>query len=182
MSATNAINDTGLKYLYDVIDSEKQSKEQGKGLSTNDYNDTEKGKVAQIANKLNTSVFVHSTDVEDTTTATKVHAKDSKFYLASTSQYCMATVDIAIGDTLVENTNYVEITIHGFLTDMEFYLKLAGQVLDTKVDKVAGKGLSTEDYTTAEKQKLASIPVWTVNETTHKIVLSEYADGNDISY
>ncbi|MFH6966488.1 pyocin knob domain-containing S74 family peptidase [Flavobacterium sp. FlaQc-28] len=29
--------------------------------------------------------------------------------------------------------------------------------LDTKVDKVAGKGLSTEDYTTAEKTKLAGI-------------------------
>lgn len=30
-------------------------------------------------------------------------------------------------------------------------------VLDTKVDEVAGKGLSTEDYTTAEKDKLAGI-------------------------
>lgn len=29
--------------------------------------------------------------------------------------------------------------------------------LDDKVDKVAGKGLSTEDYTTAEKGKLASL-------------------------
>jgi hypothetical protein len=29
--------------------------------------------------------------------------------------------------------------------------------LDTKVDKVAGKGLSTEDYTTAEKSKLAGV-------------------------
>lgn len=29
--------------------------------------------------------------------------------------------------------------------------------LDTKVDKVAGKGLSTEDYTTAEKKKLAGV-------------------------
>jgi len=30
-------------------------------------------------------------------------------------------------------------------------------LIDTKVDKVAGKGLSTEDYTTAEKAKLGSI-------------------------
>ena len=30
-------------------------------------------------------------------------------------------------------------------------------LLDTKVDKVTGKGLSTEDYTTAEKTKLAGI-------------------------
>ena len=36
--------------------------------------------------------------------------------------------------------------------------QLADQALDnTKVDKVAGKQLSTEDYTTAEKQKLAGL-------------------------
>ena len=38
--------------------------------------------------------------------------------------------------------------------------------LDTKVDKVAGKGLSTEDYSTAEKTKLASVAAnATANET-----------------
>ena len=31
-------------------------------------------------------------------------------------------------------------------------------VLDTKVDKVAGKGLSTNDYTTADKTALNAIP------------------------
>jgi len=49
MSTTNAINDTGIKYLYDTIDSEKQDKETGKGLSTNDYTTNEKNKLAGIA-------------------------------------------------------------------------------------------------------------------------------------
>ncbi|NCC68673.1 MAG: collagen-like protein, partial [Clostridia bacterium] len=40
-------------------------------------------------------------------------------------------------------------------TETAFNGALAG--IDDKVDKVAGKGLSTEDYTTAEKTKLAGI-------------------------
>jgi len=39
-------------------------------------------------------------------------------------------------------------------------------LLSAKVDKVAGKGLSTEDYTTAEKQKLAGIEEG-ANKYTH---------------
>lgn len=35
--------------------------------------------------------------------------------------------------------------------------KVIKEVLDNKVDKVSGKGLSTEDYTTAEKTKLADL-------------------------
>ena len=34
----------------------------------------------------------------------------------------------------------------------------SGITADDKVDKVTGKGLSTNDYTTAEKNKLASLP------------------------
>ncbi|MFC4305811.1 right-handed parallel beta-helix repeat-containing protein [Cohnella boryungensis] len=38
-------------------------------------------------------------------------------------------------------------------------MNLIGQEINEKVDKVAGRGLSTEDYTTAEKNKLAGIAV-----------------------
>lgn len=40
-----------------------------------------------------------------------------------------------------------------------------GTALDTKVDKVSGKGLSTNDYTTAEKTKLSGIATG-ANKTT----------------
>ena len=90
-----------------------------------------------VNNKLEASTLASESETEETTTATKAHAKDSKFYIASTQQYCMATDDIAIGDTLEENTNYVAITINGFLTDLESYLILAGQMLDAKSDKVS---------------------------------------------
>ena len=40
---------------------------------------------------------------------------------------------------------------------ISLYLLLCKTALDDKVDKVSGKQLSTEDYTTAEKTKLANI-------------------------
>ena len=45
---TNAINDTGVKYIYDKLDAKKVEKEPGKGLSTNDYSNTDKAKVDKI--------------------------------------------------------------------------------------------------------------------------------------
>lgn len=32
------------------------------------------------------------------------------------------------------------------------------------------------------QEKLSAMPVWTVNTETHKIVLTQYEDGNSISY
>ena len=46
------------------------------------------------------------------------------------------------------------LTVSGAIPDS----KAVGDELDAKVDKVAGKDLSTNDYTTAEKTKLAGLP------------------------
>ena len=43
------------------------------------------------------------------------------------------------------------------LTNMASSINSASAAVEGKVDKVTGKGLSTEDFTTAEKQKLAGI-------------------------
>ena len=40
------------------------------------------------------------------------------------------------------------------------------EALNDKVDKVTGKGLSTEDYTTAEKTKLAGLSNYTLPSAT----------------
>ena len=40
---------------------------------------------------------------------------------------------------------------------MQYFLEKLKDIFDTKVDKVSGKGLSTNDYTTTEKNKLAGI-------------------------
>lgn len=52
--------------------------------------------------------------------------------------------------------------------------KLTKDTLDTKVDKVVGKGLSTEDYTTAEKTKLAGVE----EEANKTVVDSSLSDSS----
>lgn len=52
--------------------------------------------------------------------------------------------------------------------------------LSNKVDKVSGKGLSTNDYTAAEKQKLAGIATQ-ANKTTVENVLTSISTTNALS-
>lgn len=52
--------------------------------------------------------------------------------------------------------------------------------LSNKVDKVSGKGLSTNDYTTEEKQKLAGIAAQ-ANKTTVENVLTSTSTTNALS-
>lgn len=44
--------------------------------------------------------------------------------------------------------------------------KVVKSIIDTKVDKVDGKGLSTNDFTTAEKEKLTGLENFTLNPAT----------------
>ena len=46
------------------------------------------------------------------------------------------------------------------IADINSNMDVLDQAVANKVDKVLGKQLSTEDYTTAEKSKLASIAYW----------------------
>ena len=65
-------------------------------------------------------------------------------------------ISAKIGSTV----NAVWGTIEGDITkqtDLQDELQGIKDVVNTKVDKVDGKQLSTEDYTTPEKQKLAGL-------------------------
>ena len=65
-------------------------------------------------------------------------------------------ISAKIGSTV----NAVWGTIEGDITkqtDLQDELQGIKDVVNTKVDKVHGKQLSTEDYTTPEKQKLAGL-------------------------
>lgn len=82
------------------------------------------------------------------------------------------TVDFTTNENFVEDngktypagTNIVKVTVNGSpkwdvlsgMVDLSSYAKASD--LANKVDKVSGKGLSTNDYTTAEKTKLANLP------------------------
>lgn len=110
----------------------KVDKETGKGLSTNDFTDAEKSKLQGIE----TGAQVN------TVTGVKGSAE---------STYRTGDIDITkanVGLYNVDNTS-----------DLNKPISTATQAaLDGKVDKVNGKGLSTEDFTTSEKTKLDALP------------------------
>lgn len=88
-----------------------------------------------------------------TATQTALNAKENTITAGTTGQYyrgdkTFQTLDkSAVGLSNVDNTS-----------DLNKPISTATQTaLNNKVDKITGKGLSTEDYTTAEKNKLAGI-------------------------
>ena len=109
----------------------KVDKESGKGLSTNDFTDAEKTKLQGIE----TGAQVN--------TVTGVKGDSETTY--RTGNINITKNNIGLGN--VDNT-----------ADLDKPVSTAMQTaLDGKVDKVPGKQLSTEDFTSAEKTKLAGI-------------------------
>ncbi len=113
----------------------KVDKVTGKGLSTNDYDNTEQGKVEANTEARHT----HSNkSVLDNTTASYTAEEKTKLEGIETG-----ATRVIVDDTLSNSsTNAIQ-------------NKKVKEALDEKVDKIEGKGLSTEDYTTAEKTQLA---------------------------
>src|SRR5574344_2128524 len=128
----------------------KVDKEAGKGLSTNDYTSAEKTKLAAISGT-NTgdqdlSALATKTEVA-TGLATKVDIEAGKGL--STNDYTSAEKTKLAA---ISGTNTGDQDLSALATETEVATDLA-----TKVDVEAGKGLSTNDYTSAEKTKLAAI-------------------------
>lgn len=116
----------------------KVDKVEGKGLSSNDYTDTEKTKLASLSNYDDTAIYAEVNK--------KANKSELDNYYKKTETYDVVEID---------------------------------GLLNSKVDKVTGKGLSTNDYTTAEKNKLNDIEegaeknkVNSVNGKTGNIVLT----------
>ena len=121
--------------LEELISS-KVDAEAGKGLSTNDYTTVEKQKLAGLNN------YELPKASSSTLGGIKVGTNlsiDSNGVLSADAQHI--DVDSALSTT---SENPVQ-------------NKIIKNALDDKVDKVSGKGLSTNDYTTDEKNKLAGI-------------------------
>ena len=130
--------------------STKVDKETGKGLSTNDYTTVEQTKLAAI-----TGTNTGDQDLSGLATTTTVNASLSTKVDKETGK-ALSTNDY----TTVEQTKLAAIT--GTNTGNQDLSGLATTTtvnasLSTKVDKETGKGLSSNDYTTAEKSKLTAI-------------------------
>ena len=108
--------------------SNKVDKVSGKGLSTNDYTSTDKNKVNAIPS---------SPKYTDTT-----YKAGSGLSLSGTT--------FSVDSTIARKSDIAS------SVDLSGYAKTTD--LNNKVDKVSGKGLSTNDYTTTDKNKVNAIP------------------------
>ena len=82
------------------------------------------------------------------TELTELTAPASTFYFPVEEENAEETKRISLG-SLIDST----LATSGKAADA----KATGDAIAKKVEKVTGKGLSTEDYTTAEKTKLGAI-------------------------
>ena len=109
---------------------EKVDKELGKGLSTNDYSDSE---------------------------VARVDANESAITTLNGNSSVVGSVDYKVANGVTEANTY---------TDTE---------CAKKVDKVSGKQLSTEDYTSEEKAKLADLENYDDTALANRVTANENA-------
>lgn len=151
------------KWFYEKTEvdnklSNKVDKETGKGLSTEDYTSTEKTKLTNIENEANkTTVDAALSDsssnpVRNSAVTTAINGKAPTSHASSSNTYGLGTT-----------TDYGHVkTINGLTqgshtngTALSAYQgKVLNDAIGGKVDKVAGKGLSTNDFTDTYKNKI----------------------------
>ena len=161
--ASKFLDDSGLSYLWLKIKTlvgGKVDKVDGKGLSTNDYTTTEKNKLSNIAAGAQVNVLEGIQKNGDTVTITNkianisVPTKTSD--LTNDSGYITSS-DVPEGAAASTTTPKMDGTAT-VGTETAFARGDHIHPSDTtKVDKVTGKGLSTNDFTTALKNKLDGI-------------------------
>ena len=125
---------------------------EGKGLSTNDYTDADKAKVDGIDTSISTAVNAAITVVVDGAPTTFDTLREIAEWIENDG---VTATDLA--SDIAGKADRRELSGYATVVAMT---QLEGQVSDglsNKVDKEAGKGLSTEDFTTAYKTKLDDI-------------------------
>ncbi len=146
----------------------------GMGLSTNDYTNADKERLANAAliDDVNTKYTKPETGIPESdfsvdvqgylalaNTALQEH-QDISGKLDTTAQAAdSAKLNGEFAEYYLDYNNFANVPTIPSIEDLATELQIAKlqSDIDTKVDKVEGKGLSTEDYTTSEKDKLATI-------------------------
>lgn len=122
----NLVGDTSVSDQINAAITNKVDKVAGKSLSTNDYTNTEKTKLAGIETGANKTV------VDSALSGTSTNPIQNKIVKSAIDNLSALVGDDSVSDQI-------------------------STAVANKVDKVSGKSLSTNDYTTAEKNKLAGI-------------------------
>lgn len=152
----------------------KVDKVQGKGLSTNDFTNAN---VSELANSVVNAIYNSNTKkIVFTKNNSETIEIDATPFI---KDGMIDEVKIENGYlVIVFNTDSGKETIRIALADIfnpdNYYTKAqANSLLGNKVDKEPGKGLSTNDYTTEEKTKVANIPTALselTDDATHRTV------------
>ena len=160
MAANSYLDKTGLSLVWAKIKlllANKVDKEAGKGLSSNDFTAEEKAKLANIASGAEVNVNADwNASTGDAAILNKPTIPSSTSQLVNDSGFITSS-DVPEGAAASTTTPLMDGTA---ATGSETTFARGDHVHPsdtTKVDKVNGKGLSTNDYTTAEKEKLAGI-------------------------
>lgn len=134
-SVISSVSDNPVKgsVIYTALE-DKVDKVTGKGLSTEDFTTAEKTKLAGIETGAKVNI---QSDWEQSDNTADDFIKNKPTLGSAASRSVVLSLSNAGSGLPTSGTVY--------------------SALQNKVDKVTGKGLSTEDYTTEEKTKLASI-------------------------
>lgn len=127
----------------------KVDKVEGKDLSTNDYTDADKAKVDGIDTSISTAVNAAITGVVDGAPTTFDTLREIAEWIENDG---VAATDLA--SAIAGKADRTELSDYATVVAMT---QLEGQVSDglsNKVDKVAGKELSTNDFTASYKDQL----------------------------
>ena len=138
----------------------KVDKVTGKELSTNDYSTAEKNKLTAI-----TGTNTGDQDVSSFATITNLALKANSSDMTTSLGLKANATDLTSGLALKANTSDMttSLGLKANSSDVTTSLGLKANETDLtsglalKVDKVTGKELSTNDYSTAEKNKLTAI-------------------------
>ena len=137
----------------------KMNKTEGKGLSSNDFTDEEKLKLASIEDGANKTVIageLGNSTTEAISQSAVTKALEGKFGTDSIIDIqhggTSATTACEARDNLgVYSRNQID---EKFQVIPQVVQKAVTEKLDSKVDKIEGKGLSTNDFTDEMKNKL----------------------------
>ena len=158
ISLSNDLSSVDVSYNKDVETITKNcvQKEDGKELSSNNYTDAEKEKLASLSNYNDTEIKADITGIksknteQDTNIANKVDKEVGKGL--SSNNYTDAEKE-----KLASLSNYNDTEIKADITGIKSKNTEQDTNIANKVDKEVGKGLSSNDYTNAEKEKLTNI-------------------------
>ncbi len=148
----------------------KIDKQTGKILSTNDYTNTEKAKLAAISGN-NTGDQDLSSYATNSNLNLKINFTDTALMLSNRIKRDTTSLSDRINLKANSSDIVTDLVLKANTTDL-----IAG--LDLKVDKQTGKILSSNDYTNIEKGKLAAIS----GNNTGDQDLSSYATNSNLAF